>query len=120
MGVKLSNDGSSQRPCRACSTKVGTVQNRPKVVDSFFGYSSCIARGFLKTVNWNLNGAQKYNDLQIQLCYCLARQAQREGMSDGMGYKGETRGKHAGSDTHRLYCPHRFVSTSERDFGDTR
>jgi len=39
------------------TTKSGTVQNRPKVVDSFFGYSSCIARGFLKTVNWNLNGA---------------------------------------------------------------
>jgi hypothetical protein len=39
--------------------EIGTFQNRPKVVDSFFGYSSCIARGSLQTVNWNLKGAQK-------------------------------------------------------------
>jgi hypothetical protein len=45
---------------------------------------------------------QKYNDLQIQLCYYIAKQAQREGMSDGMGDKGETRGKNAESDAHRL------------------
>ena len=38
--------------------KGGTFQNRPKVVDSFLGDSLCIARGFLKTVNWNLKGAQ--------------------------------------------------------------
>lgn len=36
----------------------GTFQKKAKVVDSFLGYSSCIAGGFLKTVNWNLKGAQ--------------------------------------------------------------
>src|SRR5947209_15784834 len=35
----------------------GTFQNRAKVVDSFCGDGSCLAGGFLKTVNWNLNGA---------------------------------------------------------------
>jgi hypothetical protein len=40
-------------------TKNGTFQNRAKVVDSFCGDGSCLAGGFLKTVNWNLNGAQK-------------------------------------------------------------
>src|SRR5712691_5000364 len=36
---------------------LGTFQNRAKVVDSFCGDGSCLAGGFLKTVNWNLKGA---------------------------------------------------------------
>jgi len=39
--------------------KVGTFQNRAKVVDSFCGDGSCLAGGFPKTVNWNLKGARK-------------------------------------------------------------
>jgi len=38
--------------------KDGTFQNRAKVVDSFCGDGSCLAGGFLKTVNWNLKGAK--------------------------------------------------------------
>ena len=36
----------------------GTFQNRAKVVDSLCGDGSCLAGGFLKTVNWNLKGAE--------------------------------------------------------------
>src|SRR2546430_7542498 len=49
--------------CRVLTASVfhiklwGTFQNRAKVVDSFCGDGSCLAGGFLKTVNWNLNGA---------------------------------------------------------------
>src|SRR5712691_6422415 len=36
--------------------KLGTFQNRAKVVDSLCGDSSCLVGGFLKTVNWDLKG----------------------------------------------------------------
>jgi len=43
---------------RRIHRKLGTFQNRAKVVDSFCGDGSCLAGGFLKTVNWNLKGAE--------------------------------------------------------------
>ena len=53
--------------------KNGTFQNRPKVVDSFLDDSLCIARDFLKTVNWNLKGAEK-----------TARKSRRQGVDSSL------------------------------------
>ena len=50
---------------------MGTFQNRAKVVDSFCGDGSCLAGGFLKTVNWNLKGAQKFQENSMETLWKL-------------------------------------------------
>jgi len=76
--VWLTSDDArwTRAPLLACTSLqsvmfvLGTFQNRAKVVDSFCGDGSCLAGGFLKTVNWNLNGANFRVTVALNSLYC--------------------------------------------------